>query len=206
MEAFAVIGANWGDEGKGLITDFLCRQVENPLVIRYNGGCQAGHTVVSPEGVRHVFSHFGSGTLAGAPTYLSKHFVVNPILFNREYDVLVEKGIVPKVCVHPDCIVTTPFDMMINQATEKARKGDRHGSCGYGLFETLQRVGTSFNFTVGDMRAWLCNNTFKDVLKYIRGVWVPGRLHELRLNSYDLDPAYKDDTLLESFINDCNVF
>ena len=107
MKAYAVIGANYGDEGKGLITDYLCRQVENPLVIRFNGGAQAGHTVESPEGVRHIFSHFGSGTLAGAPTYLSKHFVVNPILFNREYDVLVEKGIVPKVYVHPDCLVTT---------------------------------------------------------------------------------------------------
>ena len=70
MKAYAVIGANYGDEGKGLITDYLCRQVENPLVIRFNGGAQAGHTVTTPEGIRHIFSHFGSGTLAGA-SYLS---------------------------------------------------------------------------------------------------------------------------------------
>ena len=115
-------------------------QVENPLVIRFNGGAQAGHTVTSPEGIRHVFSHFGSGTLAGASTYLSKYFIVNPILFNREYDVLIKKGIVPRVYVSPECIVTTPFDMMINQVIEKRRDGDRHGSCGYGIFETIKIV------------------------------------------------------------------
>ena len=103
-KGYAVIGANAGDEGKGNIVSYLVSQVENPLVIRFNGGAQAGHTVVSPEGVRHVFSHFGSGTLAGAPTYLSKYFVVNPILFNREYDVLLEKGIAPEIIVSPDCI------------------------------------------------------------------------------------------------------
>ena len=120
-KGYAVIGANAGTKVKA-ISDYLCLQVENPLVISFNGGGQAGHTVSSPEGIRHVFSHFGSGTLAGAPTYLSKYFIVNPILFNREYDVLVEKGIVPRVYVSPECIVTTPFDMMINQAIGKARR------------------------------------------------------------------------------------
>ena len=100
-KAFAVKGSSWGELWQRINYDFLCRQVENPLVIRYNGGCQAGHTVVSPEGIRHIFSHFGSGTLAGASTYLSKYFIVNPILFNREYDVLIKKGIVPRVYVSP---------------------------------------------------------------------------------------------------------
>ena len=201
MKAYAVIGANYGDEGKGVITDYLCRQVENPLVIRFNGGAQAGHTVTTPEGVRHVFSHFGSGTLAGAPTYLSKYFVVNPILFNREYDVLVEKGIVPKVYVHPECIVTTPFDMMINQATEKTRKGDRHGSCGYGVFETINR-NPHKHFKLVEW--W--ENDFRSCLKLIRDEWLPNRLRQLRLNTYDIDPSYKDDALIESFLDDCWLF
>ena len=60
-----VIGANFGSEGKGLMTDYFCdkapynRQVLN---VRFNGGSQAGHTVVTPEGDKHVFSHFGAGT------------------------------------------------------------------------------------------------------------------------------------------------
>ena len=56
-----VIGANFGDEGKGLMTDYFAAQaVENKescLVVLHNGGAQRGHTVVTPEGYRHVFHH-----------------------------------------------------------------------------------------------------------------------------------------------------
>src|ERR1041384_2446319 len=83
---YAVIGANWGDEGKGLITDYLAaKEPDSSLVIRFNGGANAGHTVVTPAGLRHVFGHYGSGTLAGARTFLSRHFICNPILCNREF-------------------------------------------------------------------------------------------------------------------------
>lgn len=59
MEAAVVIGANYGDEGKGLITDYLAAlDHSNTLVVRFNGGAQAGHTVQTPSGLRHVFSHF----------------------------------------------------------------------------------------------------------------------------------------------------
>jgi adenylosuccinate synthase len=47
-------------------------------VVRFNGGAQAGHTVVTPDGRRHVFSHVGSGAFAGAATFLSRFFVANP--------------------------------------------------------------------------------------------------------------------------------
>ena len=70
----AIIGANYGDEGKGLLTDYYAAKSKHSVVVRFNGGPQAGHTVVTPEGKRHVFSHYGSGTLAGAQTFLSKHF------------------------------------------------------------------------------------------------------------------------------------
>ena len=59
-----VIGANFGDEGKGLMTDYFCSHFpknEKVLNVRFNGTCQAGHTVVKGK-KRHVFSHFGSGS------------------------------------------------------------------------------------------------------------------------------------------------
>ncbi len=74
-KVIAVIGAGYGDEGKGLMTDYFSSQYDDAVVIRSNGGAQAGHTVVTPEGQRHVFSHFGSGTFNGSPTFLSRHFV-----------------------------------------------------------------------------------------------------------------------------------
>lgn len=136
--ARVVIGANFGDEGKGLVTDWLCSQGAG-MVVRFNGGAQAGHTVVTPDGERHVFHHCGSGTLLDVPTFLSQHFVCNPILFAKERDELIALGFHPKVYAHPDCLVTTFADMMINQIKEEKRGAKRHGSCGVGVHETIQR-------------------------------------------------------------------
>lgn len=139
MRARAVIGANFGDEGKGLVTDYLCAREGAGVVVRFNGGAQAGHTVVTPEGQRHIFRHFGSGTLAGVPTYLSKFFICNPLLFFRELDELSTLGVRPTVYAHPECLVTTFADMIINQRLEDKLGAARHGSCGVGINETVKR-------------------------------------------------------------------
>jgi adenylosuccinate synthase len=138
MRARVVIGANFGDEGKGLITDYLCAEGAG-MVVRFNGGAQAGHTVVTPEGDRHVFRHFGSGSLQGVPTFLSQFFVCNPIAFFKERAELLALGFDPVLYAHPDCLVTTFADMMINQALEEKRGAGRHGSVGVGFRETIER-------------------------------------------------------------------
>ena len=143
MVAKVVIGANFGDEGKGLMTDYFCHQSalrgESSLVVLHNGGAQRGHTVVMPDGERHVFHHFGSGTFEGAPTYLHSTFIVNPIVFRQEWDELKSMGVTPIVYVHPTCRVTTPYDMIANQIVEHARGNAKHGSCGLGIYETIKR-------------------------------------------------------------------
>lgn len=148
----AVIGSGFGDEGKGLMTDYFCSSFPNDkpvLNVRFNGGAQAGHTVVCPDGRRHVFSHFGSGSfLPNVATYLSSDFIVNPILFRREYESLVNLGIRPLVYMHPRCLLTMPQDMMINQMAERSRGKSRHGSCGVGIFETQYRSNVDFGIHI----------------------------------------------------------
>ena len=139
MRARAVIGANFGDEGKGLMVDYLCATQGAGMVVRSNGGAQAGHTVVTNDGLRHVFQHFGSGTFCGVPTFLSQHFVCNPILYFKELDALHALGVNPTVYAHPECLVTTFVDMMINQLLENRRGDARHGSVGLGFNETIER-------------------------------------------------------------------
>ena len=87
MRATAVIGAGFGDCGKGHVTDFLANA--RTTVVRYCSGANAGHTVVR-DGKRHVFRHFGSGTLRGAETYLSRFFIHNPILYFQELRTLYD--------------------------------------------------------------------------------------------------------------------
>ena len=160
-----VIGANFGDEGKGLMTDYFAddagKKKMTCLVVCSNGGAQRGHTVKvradKSKGnvgeVRHVFHHFGSGTFAGADTYLPHFFILNPIVFMNEYRELTRQigrasggrlDCMPKVYIHPECFVSTPYDMILNQILEESRGNARHGSCGMGIWETLVRQGKSF--------------------------------------------------------------
>jgi hypothetical protein len=94
--AHAVIGAGYGDEGKGLMTDYhVALSGPGGIVVRFNGGAQAGHTVTTPGGQRHVFSHIGSGALAGAATCLSRHLICHPTLFFKEAAALRAAGVPP---------------------------------------------------------------------------------------------------------------
>ncbi|AKA67929.1 adenylosuccinate synthetase [Clostridium scatologenes] len=177
-----VIGANFGDEGKGLMTDYLSSTLNNGIVVRFNGGAQAGHTVVTPNGGRHVFGHFGSGSFLGLPTYLSRFFVVNPITYIKELNSLKSKNVKPTVFIDKDCYVTTPYDMMINQIAEMVRGRNKHGSCGLGFNETIQRSISKncFKLTVKDLK----NETLvRKVLKNIKDLYLQKRLMELGIDN-----------------------
>ena len=172
MRARAVIGANFGDEGKGLVTDYLCAQGAG-MVVRFNGGAQAGHTVVTPHGKRHVFGHIGSGAFEGVPTFLSQFFVCNPLLFFKEVEALNDIGVSPVVYAHPNCLVTTFADMMINQRLEDARGTKRHGSVGVGVHETVERCRLpELKITMSDL--WN-GNSIEDRLATICGKYAAFR-------------------------------
>lgn len=144
--AKAVIGAAFGDEGKGLMTDYFARMSgADILVVRYNGGAQAGHTVELPNGTRHVFHTYSSGTFAGAQTFLSRDFLVNPLAWADEYRDLkqLEEKLGTRfnlrLMIDREAPITTIYDMLINRAIEKARGAAAHGSCGLGIHETVHR-------------------------------------------------------------------
>ena len=145
-----VIGSNFGDEGKGLMSAYfagrMMQEDKKCLVVLSNGGAQRGHTVVQ-KGIRHVFRHFGSGTLSGADTWCPAPFILNPMIFMKEYRELMDQlGKLPavRVFVHPDCRVTTPFEMLTNLILEESRGAARHGSVGVGIWETVIGGGISF--------------------------------------------------------------
>lgn len=144
----AVIDLGFGDCGKGRTVSYLCSVTKNPIVVRFNGGHQAGHGVLY-NGIRHIFSSFGSGTLQGVPTYWSKNCTFFPIAVLNEYNALKRKiGTVPKLFVHPLCPVTTPFDIIGNAKTEKI---NNHGSVGVGFGATLQRHESFHKIFVQDL-------------------------------------------------------
>lgn len=192
MKVTAVIGAQFGDEGKGLMTDYFSGP--KSLVVRFNGGAQAGHTVVTPSGHRHAFHHFGAGTLRGAATYLSRFFICNPMLFAREYRTLEEFR--PRVFIDPECLITTPYDMLLNEIVEKHRGDNRHGSCGCGINETIVRsesnpIRMSDYISIEDLRE-------------IAFEWVPYRLEQLQIKDYpkEYDKYFTSEDIMERYLSD----
>ena len=188
-----VIGASAGDEGKGLVTDYfaaessrLCRTCLNVLS---NGGSQRGHTVTVPNGISHVFHHFGAGTFVGAKTYLPSYFIVNPMNFAKEYDELITIG--AKCCpifINKDCPLTTPFDMLANMMIEESRGSNRHGSCGCGIWETILRNG----ITVGEFAA----KSEEEKIRYLEFVRDNYFLH--RISSKGISGHTKWDDIIYS--------
>lgn len=144
----AVIGAGFGDEGKGQMVDYFAATGQYDTVVRFNGGSQAGHTVVTPDGEKHVFSQIGSGAFCGLRTHISRHMMANPIFFMREYSDLQEKlGFAPKVTLDPEVEMILPIDVAVNRRSEIERetlaqagnRSGRHGSCGHGYNNALHR-------------------------------------------------------------------
>lgn len=200
--ATAVIGAWYGDEGKGLITDYVCSaDPDDTAVVRYNGGAQAGHTVCTPEGKRHVFSHFGSGSFLGCPTYLSKFFVSNPRLFMKEWRELEDIGVTPKVFIHPRSPVSTPWDVMINRMSEAQVK---HGSCGAGVSETMIRTAAGYGLYAEDFRSPL---TVSNKLWAIKNEYMRGRMQELGVEgTWGMYFKHSDDKTTEEYMSDVRRF
>lgn len=137
--SYIVVGLGFGDETKGATVDALCRKYGIDMVCRFNGGSQAAHNVCTPDGGHHTFSQIGSGTFAGAKTFLSRFMLVDPSRFLVEDDVLIAKGIsiLDRVFVDERALVITPFHVLLNRVREQARGTTHHGTTGMGISETV---------------------------------------------------------------------
>lgn len=137
----SLLGLGFGDCGKGLFTDYLCRQWQAHTVVRFNGGAQAGHNVVLPDGLHHTFSQFGAGAFVpGTFTVLAHPVVVHPGALLIEAGVLARAGVpqpLGRMIIDARCRVTTPFHQAAGRMRELRRGAAAHGSCGVGVGETV---------------------------------------------------------------------
>ncbi|MFY1631727.1 adenylosuccinate synthetase [Solwaraspora sp. WMMB335] len=137
----AVVDLGYGDAGKGTVVDWLCATRPVRAVVRFNGGGQAAHTVVLPDGRAHTFAQFGAGTFRpGVRTHLSRFMVVDPLALAGEATHLAALGVpdaLDRLTVDREALLATPYHRAANQAREIARGADRHGSCGMGVGESM---------------------------------------------------------------------
>lgn len=212
-----VIGANYGDEGKGLMTRHFCKDAKakgmNPIVVFHNGTAQRGHTVDYNSTVRHVYHHFCSGTGDGVPTFFADTFLLHPMEYRHEYcDELLPLGIVPpRSYCDPNAIVITPFDMLVDHATEDhiiQQKGEReYGSCGFGSWCAVEgrlplrrTVFTIADFTKIENIPFLMEQVWKDCLVVLanRGV-------DLEKSNFAY-LLHNRKAVVENFTNDIKFF
>ena len=140
--AFVVIDLAFGDSGKGTIVDYLVRRHSADLVVRFNGGPQAGHNVVLPDGRHHTFSQFGSGSFVPSiKTLLSRFVLIEPCAMLKEAAHLAQLGlgdVLARTFIDERCRVITPLHHLANRLREHARGSLAHGTCGVGFGECVQ--------------------------------------------------------------------
>jgi adenylosuccinate synthase len=140
-QAILIADLGYGDAGKGSIVDYLTRESRAHTVVRYNGGAQAAHNVITPDGRHHTFAQFGSGTFVpGTRTHLSRFMMIHPLALLAEERHLRSLGIrdaFARLSIDREALVTTPFQQAANRIKEIARGDGRHGSCGMGVGETM---------------------------------------------------------------------
>ena len=158
--AYLVAGLAYGDEGKGSVVDYLVRTTGARLVVRYNGGPQAAHNVVTKEGRHHTFAQFGSGSFVpGVKTYLSRFMLVEPYALMNELIVLQNtlgnSRTIDKLVIEEGCPIITPWHWAANRERERRRGADRHGSCGFGVGELRQdQTEGKVVLTAGHLKHW----------------------------------------------------
>lgn len=185
---YAVIGSNYGDEGKGLATDCLTLEGHN-LVVRHNGGAQAGHTV-EKEGKRFVFHELSSGSFNGADTYWAATFFPDLFKLEEEINGFAEvSGAHVKIYASPDASVTLLYDVYLNQKIEEVRGRAKHGSCGMGIWEATRRTRDGFGLTIREI-ADLSAAEIAARLASIEKEYVP-----VRLAKYSITESLELETL-----------
>ncbi len=139
----SVLGLGFGDCGKGIFVDALTRRWQAHTVVRFSGGAQAGHNVVTPER-HHTFSQFSAGTLVpGTRTVLLDPMVFHPTALLAEAEALTRIGVddaLPRLTIDAQCRVTTPYHQAAGRLRELLRGDAAHGTCGVGVGETVRHA------------------------------------------------------------------
>ena len=146
MPAIVVLGAQWGDEGKGKATDLLATTDTIDFVVRTSGGHNAGHTIVI-NGEKYATHLLPSGILTpGATSVIANGVVVSPEALFRELDGLIERGVdVAELVVSANAHVIASYHATMDKVTERFLGKNQIGTTGRGIgpayADKVNRVG-----------------------------------------------------------------
>jgi adenylosuccinate synthase len=188
MPAVVVVGAQWGDEGKGKVVDILAEHAD--VVVRYQGGNNAGHTVVVGD-EKTVLHLIPSGVLHdGTVCVIGNGVVIDPEELLKEVDALRKRGYLvddQMLKISDRAHLIMPFHRAIDQARERVRGEGRIGTTGRGIGPTYEDKMARIGIRVAD---FLDEDVFEDALRRAmdeRNIYLDAILKEKRL---DFDTIY----------------
>ncbi|WP_368189757.1 adenylosuccinate synthase [Blautia sp. 1033sp1_1033st1_G9_1033SCRN_220408] len=146
----AVVGANWGDEGKGKITDMLAQEAD--VVVRFQGGANAGHTIVNDYG-KFALHTLPSGVFSGRTTSVIGNGVALDIpVFFKEYNEIVSRGVpAPKILISDRAQIVMPYHPLFDQYEEERLGGRSFGSTKSGIAPFYSDKYAKIGFQVNEL-------------------------------------------------------
>ena len=183
MENTVVIGAQWGDEGKAKITDLLAEKAD--LIIRYQGGCNAGHTVVA-GGKTYKFHMIPSGILYDKTIgFIGAGTVIHPESFERELNELKAEGVDFKnLKISPLASITMPYHIEIDGYSEAHSGKGKIGTTKKGIGPTYTDKAARIGFKIQDLYSFEALNEKIDMILPIK--------NKMLKNVYGLEEYTRD--------------
>jgi len=183
----AIVGANWGDEGKGKITDLLAN--ESDVVIRFQGGANAGHTIINEHG-RFALHLMPSGVChENIVNIIGNGVALDIRKFIKEYNEIREQGLNPKLLVSDRVQVVMPYHVDFDKFEEERLGGKAFGSTKSGIAPFFSDKYAKIGFQVSEL---FNEETLAEKIERVLEI-----KNALLVNLYHKDPIDKDELLAE---------
>jgi adenylosuccinate synthase len=179
MPCAVIVGAQWGDEGKGKVVDYYAKDAD--IVVRYQGGCNAGHTVVVGD-EKFKFHLIPSGVVQGKKVIIGNGVVVDLEVLTNEIDDLKSRGIDPDLLISDRAHITLPFHKILDGLEESSRGKSKVGT-------TKRGIGPTYTDKVSRSGLRMIDLLYDEVLNEKVGMLVEEKQKLLRY-------IYKSDIVL----------
>ena len=186
-----VLGSQWGDEGKGKLVDWLTHQAD--AVVRFQGGHNAGHTLVIGE-EKTILHLIPSGILhAGVMSFIGQGVVVSPPALKKEMDMLVAKGVpvADRLRLSLAATLVLPYHAALDQARERAKGKEAVGTTGRGIGPAYEDKIARRALRVVDL---LDANYFSEKLRELAAY------HNFILTQYFHEPAIDPESVIQEYL------
>jgi len=189
MANVVVVGAQWGDEGKGKIVDWLSERAD--VVVRFQGGHNAGHTLVI-DGVTYKLNMLPSGIVRpGKLSFIGNGVVIDPWALTKEIDAIREQGVEvspENLLISESATLILPLHSALDQAREKAAGKGKIGTTGRGIGPAYEDKTARRAIRVGDlMEPGLLGDKIDRLLVH----------HDTLLKGMGLEPVDRDELLAQ---------